>query len=447
MMFRIREDERVLSLLLIVCFTVINIIYIYNFYGIFWPKMSGYDPWVHAAVTDWIYAPYIHQDSYVHSLFAFLLLPLYGINVLFTHFFSFNCADFILGFVLVINSLFSFLFLKRIFSDILEISFRDSILLSILFFSFAYIMIMIVVPEHFPFSMLLLITTLYISGCKMKKKTVFSKWEIVLLYIFTAGITITNGLKVVFSFFGVNGKKALSFKNIINLFLIPLLFLFLVAFCGVQLTQNYPFSRFTLAKNYHESTLLLKPHIDKSKENFSIEDLAKFENNLKKKSNSDNYSAPNFLLNYKNFIKENSSHIGFFKVIFCNFGGESLQFHAKQMLKDRKIYGLYDNPFNYIAQMLLLIMVCYGIYLGRNDRFMKLCLSFFIFDFILHIVFGFAFQEVYIMTPHWAFFIPICIGYLFKYGNRIKLIRSVVSCLTLFLLLYNGFLFIKYCYQ
>ena len=157
-------------------------------------------------------------------------------------------------------------------------------------------------------------------------------------------------------------------------------------------------------------------------------------------------SQKNLISTYKSFIKENSSHHSFIKVITCNFFGESLQFHRKGFLNDRMIYGLYKNPINHIVQFTLLFVALWGLILGWKDKFLRLCLCFFAFDFTLHIIFGFAFSEVYIMTPHWAFFIPICIGYLFKYGKNIKLIRTVAIILTAFLLSYNGFLLIRYFY-
>lgn len=445
-MFKIRSDERLISIVFVIIAIIFNTIYIYQFYGIFWPKVSGYDPWVHSAITDWVHAPYVHQDSFVHSLFAFFLFPLYGLNYLCSKLFGFNCADFIIAIVLVFNSLYSFIFLKRIFSEIVGISNRDSIILCILFFSFAYIMLMIVVPEHFPFSMFLLITLLYIAGCKIKNKQLFSNWNIIILYILIAGITITNGIKVILSFLFVNGINSNLWKKIIVLFVLPTIFMFTLAGLGIKLTKDTPFSRKVIAEKYEKTTRIIRPCIDESKELFSVEELVEFENKIRNSKNKDEKSQKNLISTYKSFIKENSSHHSFIKVITCNFFGESLQFHRKGFLNDRMIYGLYKNPINHIVQFTLLFVALWGLILGWKDKFLRLCLSFFAFDFTLHIIFGFAFSEVYIMTPHWAFFIPICIGYLFKYGKNIKLIRTVAIILTAFLLSYNGFLLIRYFY-
>ena len=444
-MFKIKSEERILTIILLIVFLFINAIYIYNFYGVFWPKISGYDPWVHGIITDWFQAPYVYQDSFTHSLFALLLLPLYFLNIFCTHLFGVNCADYILGMVLVFNSLYSFIFLKRIFSEIVGVSDGDSILLSTLFFSFAYIMLMIVVPEHFPFSMFMMITTLYVSGKKIRNKRHFYNWEIIILYCITAGITITNGIKVFFAYFVVNGTKTF-FSKIIKLFVIPLFFMCLVALIIAQLSKNKPMGMAILSSKYEESTKSLKSEVDTSKVLLFSRDLVEIDDRIHSLNNSTTNSTGNLLSIYRRVILYNSSHHSFIKVITCNFFGESFQFHRKGFLNDRMIYGLYKNPINHIVQFTLLFMALWGLILGWKDKFLRLCLSFFAFDFTLHIIFGFAFSEVYIMTPHWAFFIPICIGYLFKYGKNLKLIRTVAIILTAFLLSYNGFLLIRYFY-
>ena len=443
-MFKIRSDERLISIVFVIIAIFFNTIYIYQFYGIFWPKVSGYDPWVHSAITDWVRAPYVHQDSFVHSLFAFLLLPLYGLNIICSKLFGFNCADFILGILLVINSLYSFIFLKRIFSDIICVSFRDSILLSTLFFSFAYIMLMVVVPEHFPFSMSLLIISLYLSGYKIKNKSQFYNWEIIILYCITAGITITNGIKIILSYFYVNGKQSILRKTI-TLFVLPIVLMIILAYGGIKITQNQPFDRVMLIEKYEESTRIIKPYVNKSKALFSSNELKEIDEKIRLANNTRLNEDDNMLINTTKSIKDNLSHNSFLKVIFFNFFGESFIFHKKGFLVDRMKYGLYDNPLCHVVQMLLFFMAFYGMFLGKKDKFLRLCMSFFAFDFMLHIIFGFAFSEVYIMAPHWAFFFPICFAYLIKYGKHKYIIRYVISIVTVFLLTYNGFLLMRYC--
>jgi hypothetical protein len=58
---------------------------------------------------------------------------------------------------------------------------------------------------------------------------------------------------------------------------------------------------------------------------------------------------------------------------------------------------------------------------------------------------GFGLNEVYIMGPHWLFVIPISIAYVLKYASQRWLLplRVVITSLALFLLGWNGWLFIN----
>ena len=56
--------------------------------------------------------------------------------------------------------------------------------------------------------------------------------------------------------------------------------------------------------------------------------------------------------------------------------------------------------------------------------------------------------EVYIMTAHWIYVIPLSIAYLVRYiHNKTKtILRVLLVLLTLYLMVYNGSLLIKYLY-
>ena len=76
-----------------------------------------------------------------------------------------------------------------------------------------------------------------------------------------------------------------------------------------------------------------------------------------------------------------------------------------------------------------------------------MCLSWFGFDMFLHLVLGFGLQEVYIMTAHWAFIIPIAIAYILKRFRGTKyqtVLQYVVIFLTAFMLVYNSNLLVHY---
>ena len=64
----------------------------------------------------------------------------------------------------------------------------------------------------------------------------------------------------------------------------------------------------------------------------------------------------------------------------------------------------------------------------------------------MHIIFGFGLNEVYIMTAHWAFIIPIATAFVLKNsGARFsRYARILTLLLTIWLWVYNGWLIADY---
>ena len=92
-----------------------------------------------------------------------------------------------------------------------------------------------------------------------------------------------------------------------------------------------------------------------------------------------------------------------------------------------------------IIEGLIMVLFVVGVWIGRKSRFLWLCLSGFAFDMILHIGLGFGLNEIYIMTPHWAFVLPIATAYLFK-KVQTHWLRVIVALITIYLFMYNGYL-------
>ena len=62
---------------------------------------------------------------------------------------------------------------------------------------------------------------------------------------------------------------------------------------------------------------------------------------------------------------------------------------------------------------------------------------------LMHLGFGFGINEVYIMTAHWAFIIPIAAAYLLRQRQDAWL-RFAVAALTIWLWAYNGTVLVEY---
>ena len=70
----------------------------------------------------------------------------------------------------------------------------------------------------------------------------------------------------------------------------------------------------------------------------------------------------------------------------------------------------------------------------------------FFFDMVIHLILGFGINEIFIMAPHWLFFIPLSIAYAFHAtkGNQHKALQLAVLALTCYLWVYNGWLLVDF---
>lgn len=87
-----------------------------------------------------------------------------------------------------------------------------------------------------------------------------------------------------------------------------------------------------------------------------------------------------------------------------------------------------------------MLLLLFGIICALKNRFLLLCLSWAGFDMLMYVGFGFGLNEVYIMAAHWAFIIPIGIGFLLKHlsPSALQVARLLIGFLTVIMLLHNG---------
>ena len=153
-----------------------------------------------------------------------------------------------------------------------------------------------------------------------------------------------------------------------------------------------------------------------------------------------------------------------------NFFGEAIMLHQDHLLgdvlRDRPVIVKYKSPVNYVVEGIIVILFILGLIAGRKSRFLWLTMMFFLFDFALHIGLGFGINEVYIMTAHYMYALPIAIGFLVeKAGKRCQAeaeiaenlsgkrrsgnwqtwgLRGLLLALTLYLWISNGYLLVNY---
>ena len=137
--------------------------------------------------------------------------------------------------------------------------------------------------------------------------------------------------------------------------------------------------------------------------------------------------------------------------VIHNLMGESLILHSQHLLEDvqnnRPVFVAYDQMVFYVVEGLVALLFIIGVWYGRRSRLMWLLLSWFAFDMLMHVGFGFGLNEVYIMTAHWAFIIPIAIGFAIRHlsGTKRELVVSVVSALGAWMFFYNLAFIVGYC--
>ena len=131
-------------------------------------------------------------------------------------------------------------------------------------------------------------------------------------------------------------------------------------------------------------------------------------------------------------------HLSRPRSIIENFFGESLLFHADHLFEDvnvsRPIFVSYRHSWCYSAVYIVLALLIWSCIIAFKNRFMQLCLSWFGCDVLLHLCLGFGLTEVYIMTAHWAFVIPIAFGFLcvrLQQQAQGRLMRQAVSTFRL----------------
>lgn len=286
-------------------------------------------------------------------------------------------------------------------------------------------------PDHFIFSLFMLTMSLYVFGCCIKNKETVKWYDAALLYVFTTGVTLSNGVKTLLGVLFVDGKKTFKLKNVFLILLIPSAFMFGAVYLQYQnlvVPRQMASSLILKKKIAKDSTLLVKDSINRIK-------------NLK--ITGEKVSEKPFL----KWIDVTSSRSnGIIEGLF----GESVQLHKDYLLGDiylgRPAVVKYHCCFNYAIELLVFILFCLGVLSGCRYKLMQMILSWFAIDLIIHVVLGFGINEVYINGAHWMFIIPVAIAYLYTTlsANIVRYIRYIVDLLTIYLWSYNGYLLLSY---
>ena len=448
-LFKIKPEERIQVLVALTVIVVLNGLFIYRMHGLFMQEgfgpywkvferelhLSGYDPLTYLGVTDW----HVVYQVYRHPLLSFLIWPLWVLNEGLTWLLGVNCVQYLVAVPLIVCSLYSYIFLFRIHREVIGLDRWDATLLTAFYFSFAYILMSVFVPDHFTISMFLLLITLYISGVCIQKGREFKWWQSAIMFYITAGVTLSNGVKVFLCGFFVNLKDFFRLKYLLLAVILPAALLW-----G---TAVWEYRSYVLPKE--EARAEMKERKAEAEEarvaQMTTEEKALYEQKKARREavlqlQKEKMGKP---MEDYGFLKWTDISTSRWQTIYENLFGESLQYHQDYFLEDtlvhRPVFVEYRWAWSYVVEGLLVLLVLAGIWCGRRKRFLWLCLSCFGFDMFIHLILGFGINEIFIMAPHYMFVLPIALAYLFR-ETKGWWLRAVVSILTLYLFAYNGYL-------
>ena len=237
--FKLKPEERIQAGVMLLVIVVLNGLFIWRMHDLFLQEgfgpywkvferelhLSGYDPLTYLGITDWdtVY------NVYRHPLLAFMIWPFWLLNQGLTALLGVNCVQYLVALPVIVASFYSYIFIYRIHREVIMLGRYDATLLSVFYFSFAYIMLSVIVPDHFTISMFLLLITLYISGRCIQKGREFKWWQSALLFFITAGVTLSNGVKTFLSGFFVNLRDFFRPKYLLLAVILPAALLWGVA--------------------------------------------------------------------------------------------------------------------------------------------------------------------------------------------------------------------------
>lgn len=475
-----------MALVLLAIIVALNVLVICKYYELFTPlsdnywklfinnfHISGFDPITLSVVSNW----HSGYTVFRHPLLAFFMYVPYLINQALMWLTGINCAVFIVATIQVVCAFYSGIFIYRIFRQVVQCSRAQSTLLTFFFFSLAFVLVTSIVPDHFVISMMLLLLTLWVTGRKMLSGRPMTKWQTFVLFVLTAGTSLNNGAKTFLAALFANGKR---FFRPAFLFLAVALPAALVwetgqvayhklVWPGEMARKKARAERAEAQKKRAQEAQLAQAKKDTLQADSFLALAAsrrisadsarvlritadsirqdKHHKAAPAKKRSAKLGVPIAKEGYMSWTDISTSRLW---SIIENLFGESIQLHRDHLLEDefrsRPMIIHYRSPLSYVVEALVVALFVIGIWCGRRSKFMWLCFSFFALDMALHIGLGFGINEVYIMSAHWIYVIPIAAAFALKsamqrWGSKAFF---ALTLLTIYLWVYNVSLIVTY---
>ena len=473
--FKVRREEWMVGAPLLTVFVGLHALLIARYYQLFTPlqthywdliirnfHLSGFDPITYVVVSDW-QAGY---NVFRHPLLAFFMYVPYMVNQGLMWLTGINCAIFVVAAMQVFAAFYSLVFLHRLLRQVMGLNLFDTRLLSLFFFSLAYVMLSAIAPDHFILSLFALLLTLLVAANHQQRHTAMPTWKALCLFVLTAGISLNNGLKVFVAALFTNGRRFFRPRFLFFAVLLPSALIWAFA--------RFEYKRFVWpdevkrhqARDKRKAAAKKKAEEEARKRQLAWEEAV---NDAKKKNphnpklpprptNTTAKKSPNNGAAAKmgkpmmqgEFMRWTDISTSRLQSSIENLFGESIQLHRDHLLEDmykrRPVIVHYRWAINYVAEGLLVLLFVVGLWVGRRNKLLLMALAFAAMDWVLHVGLGFGLNEVYIMTAHWAYVLPLGLAALLltATGRKRTLLRIAIGSLTLWLYAWNLYSTIDY---
>ncbi len=453
-LFRIRRDERSLALTLLLLVVGVNVLIVSHYWPLFsvWHRgafgvfpshfhVSGFDALIYSIGSQW---GGFFTLVYRHPLLSLLLLPTWAITQMLYLLTGRNCVQIVFGVQEMAAAVYALLFLYRILRYVVRIDRRAARALTLLMLSFGMVWVSTAVPDHFIFSLFLILLTLLTGGMLMRQRRPMPTAVTAMQLFLTSGVTLTNGAKTLLAQFFANGRHFFRPRNLLGAALVPPLLLLaigkaeykLVVQPGEKARTEARLRKQKAREAARRANLTVKPQP-------SVQPAGSGHGT----ASQHRKATPRPIL--AQWIDTTTPR---WPSLRDNFFGETIQLHDAHLLEDagmrRPVFVAYSHWWNTAVEALVVLLLAAGIIAGRRSRFLWLCLCCVLTDVVIYFGFGFGLNEVYIMACHWVYIVPIAIACLFRALRRrraaSRLLLGLVSLLTLYLFVWNGHLLLRY---
>lgn len=293
----------------------------------------------------------------------------------------------------------------------------------------------------------------------MNRRRMMTAWQTVLLFFFTAGISLNNGVKVFLAACFANGRKFFRPRFFLPAVILPAAVMWGIAVLEFQVwaqpLEMAAHQRMAARDKFFKDSVYQAfcrqhPEMDSAELRAGTDKVLK---RLAYQQYVRNHTNPKIgrPMSKKGFMAWTDKETDRWRSVAENLFGESIQLHKANLLQDimkdkRPMIVPYEKDYHYWVEGLLVLLFLAGILFARCSRFFWLVFSWFAFDMTIYIGLGFGINEVYIMTSQWAFIIPIAMTYLLRdtRGWLRTALRVVVGVLALYLIVYNGSLILPH---